>query len=140
MALRLLTLDATGTIFKFRRPPVEEYVAVASIYGFKLEEARVRSQFKNVLKKMEKEHPHFGATSQLDSMKWWIKVVQETHIGMLLVPNPKALLKYQYKVILLTMNAHVVRYTSYCRSSTCNKALVSYITPLKSQINMITLQ
>ena len=85
MALRLLTLDATGTIFKFRRPPVEEYVAVASIYGFRLDEARVRKQFKHVLKKMEMEHPHFGAKSQLDSMKWWINVVQETHKGELLL-------------------------------------------------------
>jgi hypothetical protein len=87
MALRLLTLDATGTIFKFRKPPVEEYVRVASEYGFKLDEGRVQKQFKYVLKKMEVEHPHFGAKTQLDSMKWWITVVQETHKGVLSFSN-----------------------------------------------------
>ena len=82
MSLRLLTLDATGTIFKFRKSPVDEYVSVASDYGFKLDQSRVKNQFKLVLKKMKTEHPHFGATTQMDSMSWWIKVVQETLKGL----------------------------------------------------------
>jgi hypothetical protein len=81
MSLRLLTLDATGTIYRFRRSPVEEYVSVAANYGFKLDEARVKKQFRLVYKKMETEHPHFGAKTQLDSMKWWIRVCTDTLKG-----------------------------------------------------------
>ncbi len=44
MSLRLLTLDATGTIFRFCRSPIEEYVSVASNYGFKLDPNRVQKQ------------------------------------------------------------------------------------------------
>ena len=83
MSLRLLTLDATGTIFKFRRSPIEEYAAVAANYGFKLDEARVKKQFRHVYKKMDTTHPHFGAKTQLDSMKWWISVCAETLKGQL---------------------------------------------------------
>ena len=44
MSLRLLTLDATGTIFRFCRSPIEEYVSVAANYGFKLDPNRVQKQ------------------------------------------------------------------------------------------------
>jgi len=81
MSLRLLTLDATGTIYKFRRSPIEDYVSVAAMYGFKLDESRVKNQFKIVMKKMQAEHPHFGAMSHMDSMKWWISVCTETFKG-----------------------------------------------------------
>ena len=81
MSLRLLTLDATGTIYKFRRSPIEGYVSVAAMYGFKLDESRVKNQFKIVMKKMQAEHPHFGAMSHMDSMKWWISVCTETFKG-----------------------------------------------------------
>jgi hypothetical protein len=35
------------------------------------------------MKKIEAENPHFGAKSQMDSMKWWITVAQETLKGQL---------------------------------------------------------
>jgi hypothetical protein len=35
------------------------------------------------MKKMEAENPHFGAKIQMDSMKWWITVAQETLKGQL---------------------------------------------------------
>ena len=80
-ALRLITIDATGTIFKFREPPPTTYARIAHKHNIKFQESEIMNQFKKSFKLMEVNHPHFGATSGISSQEWWSKVVHQTFEG-----------------------------------------------------------
>ena len=79
--LRLVTLDATGTIFKFKEPPPTTYVKFAQKYDLKCHENDVQKQFRIAYKTLNITHPHFGALSGISSKQWWCHVVQKTFEG-----------------------------------------------------------
>ena len=43
------------------------------------------SSFKQAIKSMSKDYPHFGAKSNLTSEEWWFRVIQDTFKGKLYI-------------------------------------------------------
>ena len=78
---RLITLDATNTIFKFKEPPMVNYVKIAKKHNIICQTETLIPAFLQSLKSVEKRWPHFGATSNVTSEKWWHEVIYETFHG-----------------------------------------------------------
>eukprot|EP00088_Acartia_fossae_P014501 TRINITY_DN17775_c0_g1_i6.p1 TRINITY_DN17775_c0_g1~~TRINITY_DN17775_c0_g1_i6.p1 ORF type:complete len:247 (+),score=27.19 TRINITY_DN17775_c0_g1_i6:35-775(+) len=76
--VRLITFDIVGTILRFREPPVAKYVEIASEHGIKTDFTLLQKSFYRNWKLMDEKHPHFGSTTKISSMNWWITLVQET--------------------------------------------------------------
>jgi hypothetical protein len=77
------------------------------------DKSRVKDQFKLVMKRMDTEHPNFGASSQMDSMKWWVTVAQETLKGAFKLNN------FRLTKGLFTRNPNLVPYGKiWCRTTT----------------------
>ncbi len=79
--LRLITLDLTGTVFRFSRPVVSTYRAVGDKHGVHCEEADLKRSFRVALKKLNASDPHFGAVTHGSSEKWWRQIILETFKG-----------------------------------------------------------
>jgi len=76
--IRLITLDMTGTVFKFRRSPILDYIAVARKHEVRekhLSVDLVQRNWVESFKRMSQTHPHFGSTSHVDSREWWFNIV-----------------------------------------------------------------
>lgn len=80
-SLRLITLDATGTIFKFVEPPPLVYSRLASHHGIQREPELVAKSFWKSFKTVDKKWPHFGAVSGVSHKIWWDKVIEGTFEG-----------------------------------------------------------
>ena len=80
-SLRLLTLDLTGTVFRFSRPPFVTYTELANSSGFHdVQESRVKEGFKKAWVQLNKAEPNFGSEKG-DSKSWWINLVTKTFKG-----------------------------------------------------------
>ncbi|KAK8746874.1 hypothetical protein OTU49_016872 [Cherax quadricarinatus] len=75
--LRLITLDVTNTILKFRKPPEDQYAAIGQLYGLKPDPQKLKHAFGLCYKKLEEETPNFGAES-IGWQNWWLSIVTET--------------------------------------------------------------
>ncbi|XP_045113968.1 haloacid dehalogenase-like hydrolase domain-containing protein 3 isoform X1 [Portunus trituberculatus] len=75
--LRLITLDMTNTILKFRKPPGEQYAAVAKLYGLDSDPLKLTQAFRLSFKQLEHEAPNFGVGG-IGWQKWWLGVVRRT--------------------------------------------------------------
>jgi len=76
--LRLITLDMTGTVFKFKRAPLLDYIAVARKHEVDekhLSSDLVQRNWVQAFKHMSSTHPHFGSTTHVDSKDWWLNIV-----------------------------------------------------------------
>ena len=76
--LRLITLDATNTIFKFKEPPMVNYVKIAKKHNVICQTENLIPAFYQSIKTVEKKWPHFGATSNVTSENWWHEVIYGT--------------------------------------------------------------
>jgi len=76
--LRLITLDATNTIFKFKEPPMVNYVKFAKKHNVICQTETLIPAFYLSFKTVDKKWPHFGATSNVTSEKWWHEVIYGT--------------------------------------------------------------
>ena len=79
--LRLLTLDLTGTVFRFRKPPFVQYQEMAAAYGVDTDVDNVRKGFLTAWKTLNKSFPHFGSTTHGDSRTWWHELVHDVMRG-----------------------------------------------------------
>jgi hypothetical protein len=77
--LRLITLDLTDTVFRFRRSPVSMYREVGAAHGIDCNEEDVARGLRAAVKGAD---AHFGARTHGDSDKWWTRVVHETFKGL----------------------------------------------------------
>ena len=75
---RLITVDATNTIFKFKDPPLVTYAKIAKRHNLNCHPDILTPAFKNSLKSVTKKWPHFGATSDVTSEHWWHEVIYGT--------------------------------------------------------------
>ncbi|XP_063392697.1 rhythmically expressed gene 2 protein [Cydia fagiglandana] len=80
--IKLVTLDATNTILKFRLPPWQHYAAVAHDFGFTVDAQQVKKQMLSGFKSMSKDHPNFGKNT-IAWEKWWRKLVKASFTGLL---------------------------------------------------------
>ena len=76
--IRVITFDIVGTVLRFKEPPVAKYVEIAKDFGLKTHYDQVQQSFYYNWKIVDEKHPHFGATTNISSMFWWINLVQET--------------------------------------------------------------
>jgi len=76
--LRLVTVDVIGTIIRFSKPPVQQYVDTAAMHGLQLEYKQLERPFFKEWSRMNKEFPHFGSTTNISSMTWWVTLVKGT--------------------------------------------------------------
>lgn len=71
----LLCFDAFGTLFRPKRPIIEQYGEVARQFGLALpNDALLQSSFKNAFKIQSKQHPNYGKATGLGASKWWTAV------------------------------------------------------------------
>ena len=69
---------------QFKRAPFLDYIDVAELYGINnVNKKDMPSSFKQAIKSVSKDYPHFGATSNLTSEEWWLRVIQDTFKGKL---------------------------------------------------------
>ena len=69
---------------QFKRAPFLDYIDVAALHGINnVNKKDMSSSFKQAIKSMSKDYPHFGATSNLTSEEWWFRVIQDTFKGKL---------------------------------------------------------
>lgn len=73
--IRLITFDATNTLFRVRGSVGEIYCQVALKYGIKMDAKVVDECFKAAFKRYNDEFPNFGAKAGLSSQKWWQDVI-----------------------------------------------------------------
>lgn len=76
----VVTLDALGTLYKFREPIATQYIKVARDCGLKapLDEKTLMNAFKTSFKEISSEYPNYGK-GQLDSpRRWWKSLVNDT--------------------------------------------------------------
>ena len=78
--IRLITVDVTGTIFKFREPPSKVYKRFANDSGLKCSYEALQDSLVLNMRKMSKDYPHFGA-SGIGSYQWWKRVIHKTFQG-----------------------------------------------------------
>lgn len=63
---KLITFDFTGTLMRFRLPPVTQYERIARLYGIEIKDNYYfQKQFKTAFKAVNEEYPNFGASSNL---------------------------------------------------------------------------
>ncbi|XP_061709667.1 rhythmically expressed gene 2 protein [Cydia pomonella] len=80
--IKLVTLDATNTILKFRLPPWQHYAAVAQDFGFTVDAQLVKKQMLGGFKSMSEDHPNFGKNT-IAWEEWWRKLVKASFTGLL---------------------------------------------------------
>lgn len=75
--MRLITLDMTNTLLKFRQPPADQYAAVARLYRVDFDPHKLSQAFRVSFKQLEQEAPNFGAGS-IGWQQWWLSLVSRT--------------------------------------------------------------
>ncbi|GAA5966051.1 hypothetical protein JCM8115_004912 [Rhodotorula mucilaginosa] len=80
MVIRRVLLDAFGTLFSPREPVHVQYTKVARSFGLVVDEAAVKSAFKQAFKHWTATHPLYGkrSTPPLDPADWWRGVILDT--------------------------------------------------------------
>jgi hypothetical protein len=71
----LLCFDAFGTLFRPKKPIIQQYSEVArrcGITGFN--EDQIQSSFKAAFKDEARQNPNYGRATGLGATKWWTNV------------------------------------------------------------------
>jgi FMN phosphatase YigB (HAD superfamily) len=76
----VVSLDALGTLYKFREPVVTQYSKIARQCGFKAEyeTSQLEKSFRSAFKKQNKLHPNYGKETLPNPYIWWEHLVQHT--------------------------------------------------------------
>ncbi|KAF3013282.1 hypothetical protein E8E14_009771 [Neopestalotiopsis sp. 37M] len=75
----LLCFDAFGTLFRPKRPVVQQYGEIArqcGVGGF--DEVQLQSSFRAAFKDEMKQNPNYGRSTGLGATKWWTNVIGKT--------------------------------------------------------------
>ncbi|KAK5938806.1 hypothetical protein PMZ80_008998 [Knufia obscura] len=76
----VVTLDALGTIYKFREPITTQYIKVARRCGLKEEDIRtddLGKAFLKSFKEISEEYPNYGKNQLSSPRAWWKTVVND---------------------------------------------------------------
>lgn len=76
----IVTLDAQGTIYRFREPIARQYLKVAERCGLteKIEEDELKQAFRESFKEISKEYPNYGRGQLASPNAWWKTLVNDT--------------------------------------------------------------
>ncbi|KAK4945480.1 hypothetical protein LTR10_015376 [Elasticomyces elasticus] len=75
----IITLDALGTLYKFREPISKQYIKVAQRCGLRdgLDPAALDKAFRSSFKHYNAEYPNYGKGQLEGPEEWWTKVVNQ---------------------------------------------------------------
>ncbi|KIV80091.1 hypothetical protein PV11_07618 [Exophiala sideris] len=75
----IITLDALGTLYKFREPISKQYINVAQKCGVhdRLDPAALDKAFRSSFKHYNAEYPNYGKGRLEGPEEWWTKVVNQ---------------------------------------------------------------
>ncbi|KAI1629087.1 hypothetical protein EDD37DRAFT_36404 [Exophiala viscosa] len=75
----VISLDALGTIYKFREPISKQYIRVAQECGVRgsLDPAELDKAFRSSFKHYNAEYPNYGKGQLEGPEEWWTKVVNQ---------------------------------------------------------------
>jgi REG-2-like HAD superfamily hydrolase len=79
--IKLITFDATNTLFKVCGSVGGIYVNTAYKYGIKADPEKIENNFKKAFKQSNSEYPNFGQTVGMLSHKWWNGVIGTSFDG-----------------------------------------------------------
>jgi FMN phosphatase YigB (HAD superfamily) len=88
MGYKLITFDFTGTLMRFRKPPTIQYEKVASLYGIEIKNKKdFHDNFKTAFKAANKEHPNFGANTNLH----WYACIQHEYLSTIFLMSKEVI-------------------------------------------------
>ena len=79
--IRLITFDATNTLFKVCGSVGEIYSKTALKYESKMDPQEMDRNFRKAFKEFNKNFPNFGQTVGMSSRQWWNKVISRSFNG-----------------------------------------------------------
>ena len=79
--IRLISFDATNTLFKVCGSVGEIYAKTALKYGVKTDPEIIDNNFRKAFKQFNKKYPNFGKEVGMSSRQWWDYVVQTSFNG-----------------------------------------------------------
>ena len=73
----ILSLDALGTLYRFRAPVAKQYLTIAQKCGLKakVELPALEASFKDAFRSVSKEYPNYGKGKLPDPEAWWTELV-----------------------------------------------------------------
>lgn len=76
----ILTFDALGTLYRFRAPVANQYLAVAKKCGLKstINESDLQMSFKRAFKALSNEFPNYGKGKLDNPEVWWSELVKRS--------------------------------------------------------------
>ena len=76
----ILSLDALGTLYRFRAPVANQYLTIAQKCGLKakVELLDLEASFKQAFKSVSKEYPNYGKDKLPDPEAWWSELVSRS--------------------------------------------------------------
>lgn len=76
----VVTLDALGTLYKFRKPVAVQYLDIAQQAGVKhgIPVDQLQQAFKTAYKEQTTRHPNYGYGTLSDPSEWWSMLVNKT--------------------------------------------------------------
>ncbi|KAK6208075.1 hypothetical protein LQW54_007120 [Pestalotiopsis sp. IQ-011] len=75
----LLCFDAFGTLFRPKRPVVQQYGEIARQCGIgDFTDAQLQSSFRAAFKDEMRQNPNYGKSTGLGATKWWTNVIGKT--------------------------------------------------------------
>lgn len=95
----VLSFDALGTLYRFRKPVAEQYLDVARHCGFTATIAPndLFQSFRQAYKFMNTEHPNYGRSSLDSPTDWWNLLVNKTFRNVTREPLPSDLGSAMYE-------------------------------------------
>lgn len=80
----VVTLDALGTLYRFREPVSKQYIRVAQQCGLhaKLDPAALDKSFRSSFKHYNAQYPNYGKGRLESPEEWWTKVVNRAFSGL----------------------------------------------------------
>ena len=79
--IKLITIDATNTIFRFKEPPPAIYQRFAVKHQVSCESKTLVPKFLKSFSNVNQKWSHFGATAHVSSRDWWYEVIYGTFEG-----------------------------------------------------------
>lgn len=78
--LKLITLDVTNTVLRVLGGVGQQYAAIASIYGVKVDPQEINKAFGANWKTHNLKYPNYGSETGMKSHIWWSELVKQCFI------------------------------------------------------------
>ncbi len=81
----VISFDALGTLYRFKKPAPQQFLSVARQCGYKgnISEEELRSSYQTADKYMNNQHPNYGKKTLSSTAEWWAELARHA----LRVPN-----------------------------------------------------